>query len=73
LSVKSDLVADPYTWVGAKPVQDLAWEFVRMKEAEQAAVAKPAEAVTLKPSIYGVGVDLKEVGRRIRGHLKKKP
>jgi hypothetical protein len=70
--LKSDLTTDPYARVGAKPVQDLAWEFVRMKEAQQAAAQKkPPEAVILKPSIYGVGVDLKEVARRIWGYLKK--
>jgi hypothetical protein len=30
--LKSDLQTDPYRRVGSKPVQDLAWEFVRMKE-----------------------------------------
>lgn len=33
--LKSDLQIDPYRRVGSKPVQDLAWEFVRMKDAEQ--------------------------------------
>jgi hypothetical protein len=44
-------------------------------EAEQAeagaAEEKPTEMVTLKPNIHGVGVDLKEVGRRIRRRFKK--
>ena len=65
--LKSDLQSDPY-WSGA--VQNLAWEFVRMKEAEQAkaraAEEKPAKIVTLKPSIHGVSVDLKEMGRRFK-------
>jgi hypothetical protein len=74
--LKSDLQSrDPYRSVGSGPEQKLAWEFVRMKEAEQAkahtAEEKPAEMVTLKPSIHGVSVDLKEVGRRIRRRLKK--
>jgi len=34
-------------------------------------VATPAEMVTLKPNFHGVGVDLKEVGRRIRRRFKK--
>jgi len=46
-----------------------------MKEAEQAkaraAEEKPAKIVTLKPSIHGVSVDLKEMGRRIRRRFKK--
>ena len=33
--LKSDLQSDPYRRVGSGPVQNLAWEFVRMKEAEQ--------------------------------------
>jgi hypothetical protein len=73
--LKSYLQADPDRRVGSKPVQDLAWEFVRMKEAEQAKATreeeKPAEMVVLKPNIHGVGVDLKEMGRRIRQGLKK--
>lgn len=45
----------------------LAWEWVRMKEAEQAAAAaqqKPAEVLTLKSGAWGMNVDLKEAGRR---------
>jgi hypothetical protein len=51
----------------------LAWEWVRREEAKQAkgSEEKPAEMVTLKPNIHGVGVDLKEVGRRLRRRLKK--
>jgi len=41
-----------------------------MKEAEQAkaraAEEKPAEIAGLKPSIHGVSVDLKEMGRRFK-------
>jgi hypothetical protein len=44
--LKSDLQIDPYRGVGSKPVQDLAWVFVRMKEAEQVA----APAVEEKPT-----------------------
>jgi hypothetical protein len=73
--LKNDLQSDQYRRVGSGPVQNLAWEFVRMKEAEQAkaraAEEKPAEIVTLKPSIHGVSVDLKEMGRRIRRRFKK--
>jgi hypothetical protein len=73
--LKGDLQADPYRRVGSKPVQDLAWEFVRKKEAEQAEITrdaeKPAEMVVLKPNIHGVGVDLKEMGRRIRRRFKR--
>jgi hypothetical protein len=74
--LKTDLETDPYRRVGSGPVQNLAWEFVRMKEAEQAkaraAEEQPAEMVTLKPGIQGVSIDLKEMGRRIRRHFKRK-
>jgi class 3 adenylate cyclase len=36
--LKSDLQVDPYRRVGSGPVQELAWEWVRLKEAEQNAV-----------------------------------
>jgi hypothetical protein len=38
--LKSDLEADPYRRVGSKAVQDLAWEFVRMKQAEKSSDAQ---------------------------------
>jgi hypothetical protein len=134
--LKSDLQADPYRRVGGKPVQDLAWEFVRMKEAEQAAkleansqemlralgLAPPSvsdllsgqhteldrivkaamhypafssaetnsnatpmlaskekggELFIFKPNFHGIGIDLKEAGRRarrlVRRFWKKEP
>ena len=58
--LKSDLQTDPYRRVGARPVQDLAWEFVRMKEAElvataasvmRQAAAKEAELVAAAASV----------------------
>ena len=111
--VKSDLERDPYRLIGSGDVQALAWEWVRMKEAEQQmrerdqeaaqalgrlyprssdwgaqplpekprevaplgrrAAEQRAELFTLKPSIYGVGFDLKEALRRIRRLFKKSP
>jgi hypothetical protein len=43
------------------------------KEAEHAEALeeKPAELMTLKPNFHGIGIDLKEVGRRIRRRFKK--
>lgn len=45
--VKGDLQADPYCRIGSGAVQNLAWEWVRMKDAEQVAAAaveeKPAD------------------------------
>jgi len=73
--VKHDLLQGGHQVIGGPPaVRELAWEWVQIKEAEQAAAAaqeKPAEMVTFKPSIHGIGIDLKEVGRRIRRHFKK--
>jgi hypothetical protein len=116
--VKHDLLNGGYRVVGGPPQErELAWEWVRMKEAEQlarssinladlveppstnlddlvgsprptlddlvasasshrqaqapASVPRPAsppppkaEIVTLKPSLYGMSIDLKELGRR---------
>jgi hypothetical protein len=72
--VKHDLLNGGHRLVGGPPqVRELAWEWVRREEAKQAKgpEEKPAEMVTLKPNIHGVGVDLKEVGRRIRRRFKK--
>jgi hypothetical protein len=58
--IKADLLAGGHRLVGGSPaVRELAWEWVRMKEAEQ------RELVTLKPSLWGVSIDLKEIGRRL--------
>jgi hypothetical protein len=123
--VKGDLQADPYRRIGSGPLQNLAWEWVRMKEAEKTANAeavlraigaappsisdilagetteldrmvkraqsvvatpeqeqpplpaspseKPVEMVTLKPTLYGMSIDLKEAGRRLKRRFRKKP
>jgi hypothetical protein len=56
--IKADLLDGGHRLVGGAPaVRDLAWEWVRKKEAEQ------AELVTLKPTLWGVGIDLKAFGR----------
>jgi hypothetical protein len=69
--VKADLQTGGFRVVGRPPaVRELAWEWVKMKEAEQAAAArppKPAEILTLKPNFHGIGIDLNELGRRARG------
>lgn len=70
--LKGDLQNDPFGRVGSQAVQDCAWKFVRMKEAEQAkAQEKAAEAVTLKPGFHGMSVDLKEVWRRVWPYLRR--
>jgi hypothetical protein len=80
--VKHDLLNGGFRVVDGPPeVRELAWEWIRMKEAEVAQVsknkaliesapaqaassteAKPVELLTLRPSFYGIGVDLKELG-----------
>lgn len=68
--IKADLLAGGHREVGGPPaVRDLAWTWVRMKEAE--ADAQQREALTLKPTIYGVGVDLKELWRRIAHRFRQ--
>jgi hypothetical protein len=44
---------------GTQETQDLAREWVRKKDRK--------ELFTLKPAIWGIGIDLKELGRRIQG------
>lgn len=71
--VKHDLLNGGYRVVGGSPqVRKLAWEWVRIKEAEQAKTAqKTDEILTLKPSLWGIGMNLKELWRQIRRRLKK--
>ena len=71
--VKQDLVDGGHRLVGGPPqVRELAWEWVRIKEAERdEAAKKPGEAVTLKPGLYGVSVDLKELSRRALRRFRK--
>ena len=69
--VKHDLLNGGHRIVGGPPaVRNLAWEWVRWKEKENAVVqppaAKPTEVLTLKPGIWGVSIDLKETWRRLR-------
>jgi len=58
--IKADLLAGGHRLIGGPPAtRRLAAEWVRMKEAEQ------RELVTLKPSFWGVSIDLKETWRRL--------
>jgi hypothetical protein len=62
--IKADLLAGGHREVGGPPaVRKLAWEWVRDKEAEQ---REQPEVFQLKPNYHGVGIDLKELGRRVR-------
>jgi hypothetical protein len=62
--IKADLLTGGHREVGGThAVRDLAWEWVHMKEAEQ---REQPEVFQLKPNYRGVGIDLKELGRRVR-------
>jgi len=65
--VKADLLQGGTAIVGGThAVQDLAWEWVNLREAEQRAKqAKPDEVMMLKPNFHGVGIDLQAAWRRI--------
>jgi len=62
--IKHDLLNGGYRLVGGPPVeQELAWTWVRMKEAEQR--EEQAELVMLKPTLWGVSIDLKAIWRKV--------
>jgi hypothetical protein len=64
--IKADLLNGGHSLVGGPPaVRDLAWEWVRMKERETE--RKAEKIVTLKPSVYGVGIDLRALWRKLWG------
>jgi hypothetical protein len=66
--IKADLLSGGHSLVGGPPaVRELAWEWVRMKEQE---ALKANEIVALKPTIYGVGIDLRALWRKIRSFRK---
>ena len=52
-------------------LRDIAMAIIRARTEKPGAEKKPADVLTLKPTLYGVGVDLKEAGRRIRQRFKK--
>jgi hypothetical protein len=72
--IKADLLSGGHRLVGGPPsVRDLAWKWVRMQEAGRPEIdgaarqpTSPKELLTLKPTLWGVGFDLKEAGRRAR-------
>jgi hypothetical protein len=64
--IKADLLNGGHALVGGPPaVRDLAWEWVRMKERE--AERKAERIIALKPSVYGVGIDLRALWRKVWG------
>jgi hypothetical protein len=68
--IKADLLAGGHQLIGGPPaVRELAAEWVRKKEAEQR--EQQPELVTLKPTLWGVGIDLKAIGRRVIRRFKR--
>jgi hypothetical protein len=64
--IKADLLSGGHVLVGGPPaVRDLAWQWVRMKEREAKQTAE--KIMTLKPTVYGVGIDLRALWRKIWG------
>jgi hypothetical protein len=61
--IKADLNSGGLRFVGgSREVRELAHEWVRMKEAQVKDGA--GEILMLKPSFYGMGVDLKVIWRK---------
>src|SRR5258708_29997437 len=74
--IRTDLEAGGHSMVGGPPaVRKLAWEWVRMKEGgrDKPPPDKSAEIFILKPTIWGVGIDLraawKAAWRKLCGKL----
>lgn len=66
--VKADLANGGHALVGGTlKVRELAHEWVRMKEAE---AMEGEEIFLLKPSLYGVGIDVKAAKRKIARAIK---
>jgi hypothetical protein len=59
--IRADLLSGGHKLVGGPPsVRALAWKWVRMKEAAAADAKPPADLLTLRPTVWGMGFDLKE-------------
>jgi hypothetical protein len=68
-AIKADLLTGGSRYVGGPPaVRDLAWEWVRSRESntQKPAQQQSSELLSLKPGLWGVNIDLKELGRRAR-------
>jgi hypothetical protein len=68
-AIKADLS------VGPQAAQSLAWEWLDSKESpatqESPPNSKPGELLSLKPGMWGVSIDLKELWRRGRRWLSR--
>jgi hypothetical protein len=71
--IKADLLQGGGTrFVGGPPaVRNLAWEWVHSKETDEShglpAGPKAGEILILKPSIWGLGIDLRALWRKLWG------
>jgi len=66
--IKADLLSGGYRLVGGPPaVRALAEEWVRVKEAEAPSTPKPSEVLILKPTLWGMGIDLRALWQKLRG------
>jgi hypothetical protein len=70
--IKADLLQGGTRFVGGPPaVRDLKWEWVRSKETDGSqdspAASKAGEILILKPSIWGFGIDLRALWRKVWG------
>jgi hypothetical protein len=65
-AIKADLNTGGTRYVGGPPaVRALAWEWVRGRESNIQRPAQPSsELLTLRPGVWGVNIDLKELWRR---------
>src|SRR4029450_673017 len=55
-TIRAGLQRGGRIYIGERPVEDLAWEWVRSKERQE-------EIVSLKPGIWGLRIDLKHLWR----------
>jgi len=57
---------------GTQEQQEYAWQWLRMKEGEQAkAQGRRDDVIMFKPAIWGVGLNLNELWRRLRCWFRK--
>jgi hypothetical protein len=65
--IRADLQRGGTRYVGGPPaVQALALEWVRSKETQTPPTSQqPKELLTLKPGMFGINIDLKELWRRL--------
>jgi hypothetical protein len=72
-AIEADLNAGGSRYLGGPPeVRALAREWVRMQRSRtQPPARRSSEIISLKPGLYGVSIDLKEIARRARGWFRR--